>query len=195
MTSDFRLYTLDILEISKTMIASHFLRQIDRSALVKTLASSSFMFRPRYFSDSPIGDNLMNSKDQPIHSAPVAWNWVPPRNQGDQRVDDDIIPVLPRKLLTLTEIETALSKQGAENIVSIKLMEPIDGMTDMIIATATSSRHIKKMSDSIVRAVSSSCFISSLDFKPSFAVEIEKLEIRSRIHWRRGRETRRLARY
>lgn len=49
----------------------------------------------------------------------------------------------------------ALEKQGAVNVMAIKLANKLEDMTHMILATGKSPRHMRKMSESIVQAVSS----------------------------------------
>ena len=82
-----------------------------------------------------------------------SWNWVPPRHQQESKEDEEIIPIIERTLLTENEIKEALERQGAENVDVVHLQKPLDTITKMIFATGKSTRHLKKMSDSIVRAV------------------------------------------
>ena len=56
--------------------------------------------------------------------------------------------------MSTTEIKTALDSLGAEKIVVIKLVKPLEEMTHMIIGTGKSPRHLVKMATTIVRAVS-----------------------------------------
>lgn len=61
---------------------------------------------------------------------------------------------LSRQLLSLNEIVVALTKMGGENIVEIKLVDKIDTITHCVIATGNSRRHLRKMADIVVEAVS-----------------------------------------
>ena len=57
-------------------------------------------------------------------------------------------------LLTTEEIKEALIAQGGENVVIVQMREQIESMTHLVIASGRSTRHLRKMSDSIVQAVS-----------------------------------------
>lgn len=102
----------------------------------------------------------------PLDSTTLQWNWVPPRqdkssspagsrNVGRRDSDDAVIPVKKGHLLTPEEIKTALESLGGEDVIAMPLSDKLDTITDMIIATGRSSRHIKKMSDAVVQALKS----------------------------------------
>jgi len=58
-----------------------------------------------------------------------------------------------RELLTTAEVENALIRLGAEDIKILKLHQKMDSITDFIIASGNSSRHLNKMASLVVRAV------------------------------------------
>lgn len=60
-----------------------------------------------------------------------------------------------RVLLTHDEIKEALIAQGGIDVVVVEMREPIESMTHLILASGRSTRHLRKMSDTIVQAVSS----------------------------------------
>lgn len=64
------------------------------------------------------------------------------------------IPIKKGVLLTADEITEACKKMGGEDIVKIDFEKPLDTMDWFIIVTGSSSRHLKKMADMIVKAVS-----------------------------------------
>jgi ribosomal silencing factor RsfS len=68
--------------------------------------------------------------------------------------------VIFRQLLSMDEIVAALAKLGGINPVVIELTDKIDTITHAVIVTGNSRRHIRKMSDCIVTAVSFYFFIS-----------------------------------
>ncbi len=49
---------------------------------------------------------------------------------------------------------TALQKQGGQDVIHIKLKHKLDTITDVVIASASSRRLLRKMADTIVTAVS-----------------------------------------
>lgn len=59
-----------------------------------------------------------------------------------------------RELLTTEEIKEALIAQGGEDVVVVQMREPIESLTHLVIASGRSTRHLRKMSDSVVQAVS-----------------------------------------
>ena len=64
-------------------------------------------------------------------------------------------------LLTTEEIKEALIAQGGENVVIVLMREPIESMTHLVITSGRSTRHLRKMSDSIVQAVSRTSMYTS----------------------------------
>jgi ribosomal silencing factor RsfS len=60
-----------------------------------------------------------------------------------------------RKLLTDGEIVEALERLGCIDIKLVDINGQLDSIKAFVIGTGTSTRHIQKMSDVIVKAVSS----------------------------------------
>jgi ribosome-associated protein len=89
---------------------------------------------------------------------------VPPR-EPSRTLDDEVIPVLPGVLLTTDDISTALTAQGAENVVVIPLKPKLDSISEFVVATGRSTRHLRKMSDSIVTALKSRNLRQALGYK------------------------------
>jgi ribosomal silencing factor RsfS len=58
-----------------------------------------------------------------------------------------------RVLLTTEEIKEALIAQGGIDVVVVEMREPIETLTHLVVASGRSTKHIRKMSDSIVQAV------------------------------------------
>lgn len=96
------------------------------------------------------------------------WDWVPPENknistiiskhqQRDNNMNTNyIIPRIEGVLLKPEEVQLYLSSQGAEKCIVLN----INGFAEFkyfVIATGRSVRHIRKMSESIVSAVSVVC--------------------------------------
>ena len=81
------------------------------------------------------------------------WNWVPPSSVREGRDDDEVISVLEGKLLTSEEIKAALTKLGGEDVVVVKLLDKLDTISEMVIATGRSLRQIRKMADVVVRTL------------------------------------------
>ena len=87
------------------------------------------------------------------------WSWVPPEGAGVQSVgalqreDDEVIAVVKNKLLTAEEIKDALIRLGGEDVVVVPLLEKLDTITELVIASGRSMRQIRKMSDVVVRAL------------------------------------------
>lgn len=54
----------------------------------------------------------------------------------------------------MEEITEAIKKLGGENVVIVELVDKIDTITQCVIATGNSRRHLRKMADVIVAAVS-----------------------------------------
>lgn len=86
-------------------------------------------------------------------SIPGVWNWVPPSSVREGRDDDEVIAVSEGKLLTGDEIKVALTKLGGEDVVVVKLLDKLDTISEMVIATGRSLRQIRKMADVVVRAL------------------------------------------
>ena len=59
-----------------------------------------------------------------------------------------------RKLLSIIEVQQVLKALGGENIVVIDLNGSLGSISQLIITTGRSSRLLRKMSDTIVQAVS-----------------------------------------
>ena len=57
-------------------------------------------------------------------------------------------------MLTPDEVRQSLESQGAEEVVIVELKDKIDTISAMVIASGRSHRHIRKMSETIVIAVS-----------------------------------------
>jgi Ribosomal silencing factor during starvation len=64
-------------------------------------------------------------------------------------------PSTTRKYLTADEVTVALKSQGAEEVVVVDLTKKLDTISQMIVASGRSHRHLQKMGDTIVRAVCS----------------------------------------
>jgi ribosomal silencing factor RsfS len=57
-------------------------------------------------------------------------------------------------MLTPEEVRDSLVSQGAENVIVLALKENIDTISHFVIGSGRSHRHIRKMSESVVIAVS-----------------------------------------
>ena len=97
-------------------------------------------------------------------SSNSSWNWVPPR-EPSRILDDEVIPVISGVLLTSEDIVTALNAQGAENVVIIPLKPKLDSISEFVVATGRSTRHLRKMSDSIVTALKSRNIRQAIGYK------------------------------
>ncbi len=107
-------------------------------------------------------------------SGDTTWAWVPPK-QGAVDVeassftstlnDSDVIPVKMRTLLSSKEIADALTKMGAIDIRQIPLTRQLDNIQEFIIASGTSTRHIRKMSGAIVQALKSRKIKKAMGYK------------------------------
>ena len=125
----------------------------------------------RGFSDNR--KTCQDSQDEEAATTPAAaedgdsmtWKWVPP-NQSASGVSDapeytsaftesDVIEVKPMTLLSSTEIAEALKKMGGENVRRIPIEGRIDNVKEFIIASGSSSRHLRKMANAIVQALKS----------------------------------------
>jgi ribosome silencing factor RsfS/YbeB/iojap len=103
------------------------------------------------FSSKVIDNNA--EKDILENSSPeVSWNWVPPR-RGVDDADDNSIPVKKKVLLTIEEIQDVLVKLGGIDIKILNLQEKFDTITEFIIVSGRSTKHLRKMSDVIVQAL------------------------------------------
>mgnify|MGYP000126717177 CR=1 FL=1 len=84
------------------------------------------------------------------------WAWTPPRKKSDNKGKDgdtDVLPVRRGELLSLDEVEVALKKSGAEDVVRLPLDPPLDTVTHFVVASGTSRLHLRRMGDSLVRAL------------------------------------------
>lgn len=95
----------------------------------------------------------LSSAEASIPGVSGLWNWVPPSSVREGRDDDEVIAVLEGKLLTGDEIKVALTKLGGEDVVVVKLLDKLDTISEMVIATGRSLRQIRKMADVVVRAL------------------------------------------
>lgn len=112
------------------------------------------------FDTSTSTSNTTIIETNTISNSAENWNWIPPRNQNDQNLNnitrvnqDDLIPIKPRVLLSTHEIINALQRLGGENIIAIKLKQPLEAMTDMIIVTGRSSKHLFQLASTIAKAL------------------------------------------
>ena len=55
--------------------------------------------------------------------------------------------------LTTQEISEALIRQGAENVVTLVLPTKLDTITEFLIVSGRSTKHLKSMADTVVTAV------------------------------------------
>lgn len=96
--------------------------------------------------------NVMNPATAEI--AAQNWSWIPPRNSADGAGEGDaIIPVQTGVYLSSSEIKTALEKQGGERVVVLNLPEGMDNIRKYVVVSGRSTKHLRKMADSIVAAV------------------------------------------
>ena len=66
-------------------------------------------------------------------------------------------------LLTSEEIITALESLGGEDIKQVTVNGKLDTITELVVVTGRSSRHMRMMGDALVAAVSSgACSGSSI---------------------------------
>lgn len=101
-----------------------------------------------------IQETLLNGTIDSTTSPAVAWNWIPPRSSsefGDEA--DHAIPVLNKVPLTPEEIQNTLIKLGGGEVNILKLNQKLDTITEFIFATGKSTRHLRKMSDTVVKAL------------------------------------------
>ena len=86
------------------------------------------------------------------------WAWVPPKRTHtgtEVRGDKDVIPVKMDTLLSRDEVEQALTSMGGIDVVSVPLKNKMMNIKEFTIVSGTSIRHIRKMSDAVVRALKS----------------------------------------
>lgn len=105
----------------------------------------------------------------------TSWAWVPPKQAPSIGIEDceftstlkdnDVIPVKMRTLLSSKEIVVALTKMGAMDVQSVPLLRPLDNINEFIIASGSSTRHIRKMSDAIVQALKSRKIKKAMGYK------------------------------
>lgn len=99
---------------------------------------------------------LQNDNNNTTTSSDV-WDWVPPANRnisvGTYGNNNYVIPVLPGISLKPEEVKMYLESQGAENPIILNIKD-FDNFKHFIIASGRSIRHIRKMSESIMTAVS-----------------------------------------
>jgi len=67
--------------------------------------------------------------------------------------------VRPGVLLESVELTQSLERQGAEDVVTLKLRKKLDTITHFVIATGRSPLHLHKMGETIVSAVSQLCVL------------------------------------
>ena len=122
---------------------------------IKQFPSSSSLLSPNSFDINNIASNsndIINTKSKETLSIEKTWSWIPPR----ENIDDDNnnnIKNIPGQLLTSNEVIEALKSLDAENVVSIPLNPKLDTISEFIIASGRSLKHIKKMSDTLVKAL------------------------------------------
>lgn len=85
------------------------------------------------------------------------WNWMPPREEDDIASVSKYsytIPTIEGKLLTLEEVEKVLVSQGGENVRIVDMQgESLGNISNFVIASGRSARHLNKMSTTIVQAL------------------------------------------
>ena len=59
-------------------------------------------------------------------------------------------------MITTSEVEKALQLLGGDDIVVIQLNPPLDRIQQFIVVTGRSPRHLEKMNDALIKAVSPS---------------------------------------
>lgn len=125
--------------------------------------------------DVPSRSTSSSSKDS-MDMSINSWNWVSSRKLGDgeETVQEESIPVLPKLvcyslycisnddsyfsfdssvLLTPDEITSALEKLGGEDIRVVDISGKLDNIKFMVMVTGQTTRHLKKLSDVVVKAV------------------------------------------
>eukprot|EP01039_Chlorochromonas_danica_P009576 gene9576-10583_t len=81
-----------------------------------------------------------------------SWSWVPPVQKGVvlKTIEKNKIPIKKGVLLSVQEVELYLKSNGAENVVVIHLKEPLDTIRYFIIASASSTRLIRRLLETVV---------------------------------------------
>lgn len=97
-------------------------------------------------------DDDNNDKESNNLSIAKTWSWIPPRDNIDSDSTESIKTV-PGQLLTSQEVIDALKGLDAENIVLIPLTPKLDTISEFIIASGRSLKHLRKMSEIIVKAL------------------------------------------
>lgn len=102
-----------------------------------------------------ISSRLLATSSGTTSAGADIWEWVPPVNSKDPEVSGSnyVIPVIKGIMLTTEEVKMYVESQGAENVEEIVLAEPLDNITGFIFATGRSSRHLRKMADSLLIAM------------------------------------------
>ena len=67
--------------------------------------------------------------------------------------------ILNSLLLTSAEIKVALVKQGGEDVTIVAVKGRLDTIKEFVVASGRTSRHLRKMAESIVQAVSKLIFV------------------------------------
>lgn len=85
------------------------------------------------------------------------WAWVPPRDQlakhQDQVKSTYQIPVLKKVLLTTDEVKQYLESNGATDVIVLPLKQPLENIRHFVIASATSTRLVRQLGETIARAL------------------------------------------
>jgi len=90
-----------------------------------------------------------NTKDLSVEKT---WSWIPPRDNIDDESNESI-KTIPGQLLTSEEVIEALKALDAENVVLIPLNPKLDTISEFIIASGRSLKHLRKMSEIVVKAL------------------------------------------
>ena len=90
-----------------------------------------------------------NNKDLSVEKT---WSWIPPRDNIDDESNESI-KTIPGQLLTSEEVIEALKALDAENVVLIPLNPKLDTISEFIIASGRSLKHLRKMSEIVVKAL------------------------------------------
>lgn len=98
-------------------------------------------------------DNIDGTKSDGNH-LPIekTWSWIPPRDNIDDESNEGI-KTIPGQLLTSEEVIEALKALDAENIVHIPLNPKLDTISEFIIVSGRSLKHLRKMSEILVKAL------------------------------------------
>ena len=83
------------------------------------------------------------------------WAWKPPRtsSSGKGIEDSEVLPSKIGELLTLEEIEAALKKGGAEDVVVLPIAPKLDTIGTFVVASGTSRLHLRRLGEIFVRAL------------------------------------------